>query len=257
MVKKVLFILILIGLVPFVFAEGSVERYAPTQVGYGEEFAITYTIKGEGDWIMAFEDYVSGECSPEKHRDFLTGSGEDLQIREATFNATGSHNCILEGTYLFLDEDEGILRRHSITIIGAPCVPDWSCSSWSSCSGSQQTRTCVDLNNCGANDLKPIETQPCSSGGGGSSGGSGGRSGSSGSVNRVYQESAPSQQINYEIPQEDYNEDIVLNSASDSKSGITGSVIGVFENNLGLLVLVVSGILLLVVLGFVIFVFRR
>ena len=42
------------------------------------------------------------------------------------------------------------------------CVPDWSCSSWLACESSgTQKRTCVDSNNCGTNEGKPIENQNC------------------------------------------------------------------------------------------------
>lgn len=42
------------------------------------------------------------------------------------------------------------------------CDESWSCTGWSECSGlSTQTRTCADLNSCGATSLKPAETQGC------------------------------------------------------------------------------------------------
>jgi hypothetical protein len=40
------------------------------------------------------------------------------------------------------------------------CSPSWSCTTWSVCSNDRQTRTCVDVNNCGTSAGKPIETQP-------------------------------------------------------------------------------------------------
>lgn len=42
------------------------------------------------------------------------------------------------------------------------CTPNWQCTSWSTCSNSNQTRTCTDQNNCGNNNGKPILTQSCS-----------------------------------------------------------------------------------------------
>ena len=42
------------------------------------------------------------------------------------------------------------------------CVPDWSCGTWSSCScGGSQTRTCVDLADCGDDATRPTESQAC------------------------------------------------------------------------------------------------
>ena len=42
------------------------------------------------------------------------------------------------------------------------CIEKWVCLSWSKCTDSQQTRTCVDVNNCGTEENKPFESQPCS-----------------------------------------------------------------------------------------------
>jgi hypothetical protein len=43
------------------------------------------------------------------------------------------------------------------------CMENWNCSDWSSCSNSQQTRTCTDLSSCGTIANKPVETQGCGS----------------------------------------------------------------------------------------------
>jgi hypothetical protein len=42
------------------------------------------------------------------------------------------------------------------------CVESWQCSSWSTCSGGTQARSCADLNSCGTVVSKPATTQPCS-----------------------------------------------------------------------------------------------
>ena len=59
-----------------------------------------------------------------------------------------------------------------------PCVEDWGCSSWSSCSGDTETRTCTDANSCGTTNDKPDETRGCEiitvAGAGGGGGGGGG-----------------------------------------------------------------------------------
>ncbi len=41
------------------------------------------------------------------------------------------------------------------------CTPSWQCSSWTSCTNSQQTRSCSDANACGILTDKPITTQSC------------------------------------------------------------------------------------------------
>jgi len=41
------------------------------------------------------------------------------------------------------------------------CTESWNCSSWSNCLNENQTRICLDLNECGSLDNKPIEIQNC------------------------------------------------------------------------------------------------
>lgn len=43
------------------------------------------------------------------------------------------------------------------------CTPQWSCTEWSDCRDSTQTRTCIDIANpaCGTDFNKPIEGQSC------------------------------------------------------------------------------------------------
>lgn len=42
------------------------------------------------------------------------------------------------------------------------CREKWNCTGWSNCVGNEQTRTCIDSNNCRTTNNKPAETRPCS-----------------------------------------------------------------------------------------------
>ena len=63
--------------------------------------------------------------------------------------------------------NQSISNITSVWNITVVCGEDWSCSDWSTCSDSSQTRTCTDNNNCGTEHEKPDESQSCNSGGGG------------------------------------------------------------------------------------------
>lgn len=41
------------------------------------------------------------------------------------------------------------------------CVENWQCTSWTACTGGQQTRTCEDLNKCGTTLNAPAVSQAC------------------------------------------------------------------------------------------------
>ncbi len=43
-----------------------------------------------------------------------------------------------------------------------PCTPNWNCSEWSTCNiEGEQTRTCLDLNQCNPTNIQKTETQNC------------------------------------------------------------------------------------------------
>ena len=41
------------------------------------------------------------------------------------------------------------------------CEEDWRCTDWGKCEDGVQTRDCVDWNECGTEERKPMESQPC------------------------------------------------------------------------------------------------
>ncbi|MBM3303953.1 MAG: hypothetical protein FJY76_02560, partial [Candidatus Aenigmarchaeota archaeon] len=41
------------------------------------------------------------------------------------------------------------------------CNESWVCSNWGTCIGNQQTRTCIDMNNCSTQNSKPATNQSC------------------------------------------------------------------------------------------------
>jgi hypothetical protein len=48
---------------------------------------------------------------------------------------------------------KGVPNPHDV------CTPNWKCSDWNSCTNSQQTRTCTDLNSCDVSS--PATSQSC------------------------------------------------------------------------------------------------
>jgi len=54
-----------------------------------------------------------------------------------------------------------VLTETEIISLLPVCIENWACSSWTTCSNSQQSRTCTDTNNCGSIISKPALTQSC------------------------------------------------------------------------------------------------
>lgn len=69
-----------------------------------------------------------------------------------------------------------------VTLSACLCVENWDCVAWSACSGGSQVRTCTDLNACGTNNNKPIESRSCTPSGQDGDGSSGDGDGSGGGL---------------------------------------------------------------------------
>ncbi len=41
------------------------------------------------------------------------------------------------------------------------CFENWTCDNWTACINSNQTRECIDISNCGTEEIKPKEIQKC------------------------------------------------------------------------------------------------
>jgi peptidoglycan/xylan/chitin deacetylase (PgdA/CDA1 family) len=63
-------------------------------------------------------------------------------------------NVSSESTFLSEDVSETVQTKEI-------CVEDWMCLEWSECSDGIQTRTCIDINNCGTDSSKPEESLEC------------------------------------------------------------------------------------------------
>lgn len=44
---------------------------------------------------------------------------------------------------------------------GAGCIPNWNCTSWTTCTANIQNRTCTDKNNCNNPSTRPVLNQSC------------------------------------------------------------------------------------------------
>jgi len=60
---------------------------------------------------------------------------------------------------------------YSLNLLSLSCTESWSCTGWTACLTSLQSRTCTDSNNCGTIDTLPTLTQSCTDGSTGDGGG--------------------------------------------------------------------------------------
>lgn len=74
------------------------------------------------------------------------------------YNLTGV-KCGVNSTYYWNAEKAGF--DNYSTIAYTTCTPDWTCTDWSGCVNGVQGRTCVDKNDCGIFDSKPLVARVC------------------------------------------------------------------------------------------------
>jgi len=78
------------------------------------------------------------------------------------------HECRIasDGCYRYGFPFSCGMGEHCTDGVCYACVPDWSCTAWSSCSGGAQARTCTDSNSCGTTTGQPATSQSCTCGNG-------------------------------------------------------------------------------------------
>lgn len=86
----------------------------------------------------------------------LAGSGGTLRIVAYIKSAKDYYR------YTGLYDDNIFLDYTLLPPPTSTCTPNWQCSGWSTCTNSQQTQTCNDLNNCNTTSGEPNLTQTCS-----------------------------------------------------------------------------------------------
>jgi hypothetical protein len=69
--------------------------------------------------------------------------------------------CIIENlkTPVLIETPEPDINQ--IITPTASCTEDWECSDWNDCENEEQGRICIDLNDCGSVENKPVEVQTC------------------------------------------------------------------------------------------------
>jgi PGF-pre-PGF domain-containing protein len=96
------------------------------------------------------------------------GSATTLHRYRLNVTKQANQNTTLNITYNITD-----LNLSLGLSLALNCVEDWTCTDWSTCSGSTQTRTCTEGHSCGTTD-ELAESQSCTSGGSSGGGGGGG-----------------------------------------------------------------------------------
>jgi hypothetical protein len=83
---------------------------------------------------------------------------------EVLLSCPGSSNnitCSIEENLIVIAGLSNSAAKEMIPNNTLSCVSNWTCLDWSSCVAGQQTRICLDVNNCNISDSDRTEQQPC------------------------------------------------------------------------------------------------
>lgn len=124
--------------------------------------------------LLSAQQEISFELYTQSHRLRVDSIGEDMvtitiasdpiQVdvsvgEEVRVDVTGDDIYdLLITLHTIIDEQADL---HVIQIQEEVCVEEYDCERWSACEDGQQSRTCVDINNCGTNNNMPALTQEC------------------------------------------------------------------------------------------------
>jgi len=159
--KKIIIAIILL-LAPF-FASASIDKN------------LSYGMKNDSD-VMELQEFLTVDgcyngltrgnflsltlkgvkCFQTKHHDEISALAGYF-IKSSGFVGSGTRTFINQKLEEELADSNAEAAQEGTT----PCTPYWQCSNWSTCIGSQQTRSCTDSNNCNVITGKPSETQGC------------------------------------------------------------------------------------------------
>jgi len=86
------------------------------------------------------------------------------QLRyNSDYGALMGETDLTKATFTFLNRAGAVIDTFNVPLQqSSTCIPIWTCTAYSACTNSFQTRTCTDTNNCGVSTNKPAESQSCS-----------------------------------------------------------------------------------------------
>ncbi|MFH1431619.1 MAG: LamG-like jellyroll fold domain-containing protein [archaeon] len=102
--------------------------------------------------------------------DAPTGENKTV-VMDSIFNV--SNELIIGQYYINVTayDNASNYATNTTSLLNVTCTEAWVYSDWSACSSGIQTRTAIDVNNCGTTTYRAVLSQSCSTGGGSSSGG--------------------------------------------------------------------------------------
>lgn len=93
-----------------------------------------------------------------------SGCNSSYEVKLTCPGSGSGYSCSLTNNNYYF-KVTGLTRSGAIEFTSpgttANCITNWTCSGWSPCINSQQSRTCLDSNGCNTSSGKPLENQSC------------------------------------------------------------------------------------------------
>ncbi|MBI2665611.1 PGF-pre-PGF domain-containing protein, partial [Candidatus Woesearchaeota archaeon] len=129
----------------------------------------------ETDWAL---NNTNSTLHSQYNFTIANGSDKNLHRYKFVITKTNTTSTLWNFSLNYTINSSGFTLVQYLAI-NLTCSESWSCTDWSTCSDSTQTRTCSEANSCGTIDNRPALSQSCtvsstSSSGGSRPGGAGG-----------------------------------------------------------------------------------
>ena len=157
----------------FLYPYGNQIHLNEVQAGFGatstNSVILTWTAPGDDDFSGTASEYdirystqVIDDSGWTTASQIADPPAPSLAGTEETFVVMG---LAPNTTYYFaiktVDNEGQWSALSNIASHTTDCVVSWTCSAWSECVDSTETRECSDLNNCGKEEDRPNETEEC------------------------------------------------------------------------------------------------
>ncbi len=137
--------------------------------GRSQDFNITVVDPDSGTNTVSTEWLINGQVvAQDVYTYVLNTSYDDSGVYNITVIANDGHYALPlsdshEWNLIVLDRKPPTPSKRGGGIFGgAPCIENWRCTVWSECpKDGVQTRTCIDLSDCGRPENAPWQTRHC------------------------------------------------------------------------------------------------
>jgi hypothetical protein len=132
--------------------EGSSRLVSNGQLSSGGWHYVVFSSDSENSYI-----YIDGKLDKKGNSMGVIPSSSKIEVGYRKTEGTQPYDGRIDELKIW----NRVLSSSEVLNEYQSCTESWTCTGWSTCANSQQTRACTDNNDCETTNNKPSETQTC------------------------------------------------------------------------------------------------